>query len=470
MRDVAFPEWFAPFYGEGIFRCLYGGRSAGKTWALAHWLILEATRRQIRVACTREFQKSLDDSVKPILRDTIERLGLQAYFNVGVSRITMPATDSVFFFAGLERNPENVRGWEGVTHVWVEEAHQLSRESARILLPTVMRGANRPQIWFLWNPKRRSDWVWRRFCVNPQPGDIIRKVGWRDNPFLPAMTIEYINSLKETDPEVYLQDYGGEPRDGDASTTLLPHSYLEPCMEAWRQRLHETVKGSLGPKDAGQDVADGGTDKNAAVRRHGPLVTAAESWPSSTPGDLSPTAKRAHEAFLQHIGIRHGSTIAPSRGIIPRLYYDRGGVGSPIRKEFFRLSDPLPYGLQGVNFGAAPAGPDVAWTVNPPQTNAETFSKRNVQLAWAIRMRALRTGRLLNGDKLDPRDCLFIPDNLPGLEELVAQLCQPQWRDNPTSGKYEIDKRGEESEKSPDLFDAACLAFARDSENGLTLL
>ena len=153
-------------------------------------------------------------------------------------------------------------------------------------------------------------------------------------------------------------------------------------------------------------------------------------------------------------------------GGLTRLSYDQGGIGSPIRRELFALADPLPYVLEGISFGGKVEGKDVEFDIY--RTNDAAFAKRNIQMAWAVRIRCMNTIKLLKGHRVDPNACLFIPPDLDGLEDLLAQLAQPKWRDNPQSGKMELDKR-EGREESPDKFDAVCLAFARDSESGLML-
>ena len=108
------------------------------------------------------------------------------------------------------------------------------------------------------------------------------------------------------------------------------------------------------------------------------------------------------------------------------------------------------------------------------KTNEQTFAKRNAQMAWALRLRAQNTVRLLAGDEdVDVNRCLFISDQIERVDRFMAQLSQPEWRDNDFTGLVEIDKRakikegGESNEKSPDAFDAACMAFAAESESGL---
>ena len=202
--------------------------------------------------------------------------------------------------------------------------------------------------------------------------------------------------------------------------------------------------------DAGFDVAFGGADKCAIVIRQGPIIDYLDKWPGVT-GYLEPAVTRAHEAI--------------ERYYTSRCYYDATG-GDAVRGEFARL-DPG-YTLRPINFGGEVGGPTKYY--EPRRPNGEVFARRNIQMGYALRLRANRTVRLL-ADKdadVDPLECLFIRDDLPGVEDFMAEMSWPIKRTNPLTGKIEIDKRGgDEAAKSPDGFDAACLAFARDSDNGL---
>ena len=94
------------------------------------------------------------------------------------------------------------------------------------------------------------------------------------------------------------------------------------------------------------------------------------------------------------------------------------------------------------------------------------FLRRNMQLAWALRLRADRTALLAAGNtKVSPESCLFIDPDTPKLDEFVGQLSQPYW-DEDVAGAKRIHKTSE-GEESPDMFDGACLAFANDSRYGL---
>src|SRR5882757_314032 len=45
------------------FKILYGGRGGGKTESIVRVLLAFATQRRLRIACFREFQNSMDESV-----------------------------------------------------------------------------------------------------------------------------------------------------------------------------------------------------------------------------------------------------------------------------------------------------------------------------------------------------------------------------------------------------------------------
>jgi len=48
-------------------RVLFGGRGAGKSWAIAHKIVERARRSPIRILCTREYQNSIRDSSKKLI-------------------------------------------------------------------------------------------------------------------------------------------------------------------------------------------------------------------------------------------------------------------------------------------------------------------------------------------------------------------------------------------------------------------
>ena len=144
-----------------------------------------------------------------------------------------------------------------------------------------------------------------------------------------------------------------------------------------------------------------GRDKCATVGRVGPCVEHFDEWPG-VPGDLEPAAERAHENTAGFD--------------VWRLYYDASSpMLGPLRKQ------PGDYAIRAVGFGDAVEGKDEIYEGG--RTNGETFARRNIQLAMALRLRAIRTVALLNGRQdIEPYDCLFINPKLPRLGHFLNTL------------------------------------------------
>ena len=445
---IQIPYWARPLEKPAFYKSIRGGRGSTKTWTVARLLLLRSMIEPVRIHCCREIQNSIEDSNFKVLKDQIHLLGLSDYFDTQSTRI-LGHNGSEFVFWGLEKRRASIRGWENVRYCWIEQAERMSKETWEVLEPTMSRNDG-SEIWLTWNPVYRTDMVWQRFMEHPEPGEISLSVNYTDLPpgFFAKNFYVRAERVRDENPDTYAQMYLGIPDDGSADVKILTYAMVKECIDAYRDGLAPEPTG-LTQSDVGFDIADGGADLCAAVPRRGPRIEHVEAWPSQTPGFLGPSAARAHALAKEHDAWR--------------LYFDATGVGSPMRGELFRLKPK--YRVIPVTFGGAPAGPDRMYERGV--TNKQMFSKRNIQMGFAVRARARNTLRLKKGVSVDPNDCLFINPRIPRITEYIRQLTQPVYRQSPTSGRLEMDKR-EGREKSPDKYDGTVMAFARDSENGLT--
>ena len=153
-------------------------------------------------------QKSIADSVKRLLDDDIERLGLGHFFESTLTEIRS-VIGGLFIFAGLKTNIEAVKSTEGLDIVWVEEANRVSQRSLDILIPTVRKDGS--EIWFGWNPESEKDPVDKMFRGGAAPPDsIVRKVTWEDNPWFPEVLRKEMEWDRQRDPEKYAHVWLGE--------------------------------------------------------------------------------------------------------------------------------------------------------------------------------------------------------------------------------------------------------------------
>mgnify|MGYP003659688752 FL=1 len=89
-------------YEKHRFKILKGGRGSAKSWGVAEALVHYTNTYKTRVLCCREVQKSIKESAKKLIEDTIWRYGLQDSYEILGSEIRHKVTGSIFIFEGLK--------------------------------------------------------------------------------------------------------------------------------------------------------------------------------------------------------------------------------------------------------------------------------------------------------------------------------------------------------------------------------
>lgn len=206
--SIQFHQKFKPLFLPRRIKAYYGGRGGLKSWSFARALLLIGINRRIRVACTRELQISISDSVHKLLTDQIDKMGLGLYYKITKNRIE-GHLGTEFFYKGLKHNPTEIKSLEGVDICWVEEAQNVSKESWDILTPTIRKPGS--EIWISFNPGGPDDETYKRYVLNPPPDALVVKVGWQDNPWLPEPLRKEMEHCRATDYDAYLHIWEGFP-------------------------------------------------------------------------------------------------------------------------------------------------------------------------------------------------------------------------------------------------------------------
>lgn len=205
---AAFRELYTVPLGAVRERCYYGGRGSAKSWQIARALLVHGMNRPLRILCAREYQTSMKDSVLRVLTDQIAYLGIGGfYYSTGTSIIGENGTE--FLFKGLRRDISQIKSTEGIDICWLEEAESVSKASWRVLIPTIRKPGS--EIWTTFNPALPSDETYQRLIVKGVPRSIVRKVSFRDNPWLPEVLWHEQANLFRTDPEAWAHVWDGEP-------------------------------------------------------------------------------------------------------------------------------------------------------------------------------------------------------------------------------------------------------------------
>lgn len=155
------------------WKVAFGGRGAGKSEGYSIALILLARTKKMRFLCGREFQNSIDESVKQTIEANIESMGLSDEFQILGKQIICKRTGTRFFFMGLRYNINKVKSLGRIDICWIEEADKTSKTTLDKLIPTI-RGRSRleedrggpfgngPEIWISYNPDLDTDEIYKR--------------------------------------------------------------------------------------------------------------------------------------------------------------------------------------------------------------------------------------------------------------------------------------------------------------------
>lgn len=161
-----------------------------------------------KAICIREVQRSLEFSSKQLLSDKIISMGLQHYFDIQQTRIKSVMGEGIIIFQGMQdHTADSVKSMEGFDIAWCEEAQSLSSRSIELLDPTIRKEGS--EIWFSWNPYKKTDPVEEFFENNNQ--SVLVHVNYLENPFLSENVREMADRAKAQNiakyNHVWLGDY-----------------------------------------------------------------------------------------------------------------------------------------------------------------------------------------------------------------------------------------------------------------------
>jgi phage terminase large subunit len=185
----------------------------------------------LRSVCIREHQKSLKESAKKLIEDKLAKFGLGEAdgFKVFKEVIETPG-DGIIIFQGMkDHTAESIKSLEGFGRAWVEEAQTLSKDSLKLLRPTIR--AEGSEIWFSWNPRREEDPVDKLLRSDETPTDaIVIKADYSDNPWLPKELEQERLDCMRTDPDQYNHIW-----EGDYVSVIEGAYYADQLKEAEKQ-------------------------------------------------------------------------------------------------------------------------------------------------------------------------------------------------------------------------------------------
>lgn len=224
-----------------------GGRSSGKSHEVANYLVDRSfSEAGLKIVGLREIQKSIDKSSKSLVDDKIKKLGLEPYYKSVQSEIRKTAfgDSGLFYFQGMnDLTADNIKSLEGFKIAWFEEAQNCTRNTLKILRPTIREADS--QIIFTWNPKFPEDAV-EEFCndMRGEPDCLFIHVNYTNNPFITDVVRREVEIDQKKNPEdfdhVWLGDY---------DTSFHGHYYAKLLEDAREEGRITDV-----PRKSGADI------------------------------------------------------------------------------------------------------------------------------------------------------------------------------------------------------------------------
>ena len=399
------PKIFAPLMKlKRRYKLYYGGRAGGKSYAFADSLLLLGRMKKLRIACMREVQDSIKDSVHKLLSDRINFYGLSDY-KISETKIVNQLSGTVFIFKGLrEQDSNNIKSLEGIDIVWLEEAQKISKKSWDILDPTIRKSGS--EIWISMNREEENDPVWLAVGANPDERTLVVKVNYTDNPFCPEEMRYLAQKCQKESPEDYEHIWLGAP------VAVGSHKLIAPILV--RQAFETKLENPSSPLIIGLDVARFGDDKSVFCFRRGRVCLFFESY-----------------ARLDNVEVANRATFFIRQYRPARVFVDAGGVGGGVvdilnDRGFKRV-------VRAVMFGSKALADD-------------RYHNRRAEMWDELRI-------WLSGEQ---------KVELPNDENLANELCAVNKKYD-SRGRLQLEEKEEIKKrlgKSPDMADALALTFA----------
>ena len=260
---IKIAEKFRPLLTEHYrYKLYYGGRAGGKSYAFADCLLLLARQKKLFIACVREVQNSIKDSVYKLLKDRADYYKFDDFIFYE-DRIENIVTGSKFVFKGLkDQNKQNIKSLEGVDICWCEESQAITKESFEVLDPTIRKSGS--ELWFSMNRENENDAIWRAIAANPDDQTLIVKVNYYDNPFCPDEMKYLAEKCKAENLDDYMHIWEGEP--------ISLGDYKLFNVKDVREAMIPKMDSSTSPLVIGLDIARAGSDKTVFCLRKGRWV------------------------------------------------------------------------------------------------------------------------------------------------------------------------------------------------------
>lgn len=205
LNPAAFNAWVYEHIDNYSHRLevYYGGAGSGKSYGACQKVLLKALNRRRKVLVIRKVGATLKHSIFQLFLDLLAASGFLPASRVNRSdfQISLP-NGSQFIFKGLD-DPEKIKSITGITDIVIEEATELTEEDFLQLNLRLRPLEPEPQIYLMFNPVSKANWVYGYFCIHPPADALIIQTTYKDNRFLTDDYRVELEELQRRNPAYY---------------------------------------------------------------------------------------------------------------------------------------------------------------------------------------------------------------------------------------------------------------------------
>lgn len=206
LNPECFNQWIYDIIDDYSYRIevYMGGAGSGKSYGACQKILLKAMNSKRRVLVIRKIQNTVKVSIWRLMLDLLFESGIYNFCKINKSdmEIELP-NGSIFMFKGLD-DPEKIKSITGITDIVIEEATELIEDEFTQLNLRLRPKEPDPQIYLMFNPISKKNWVYNYFFVNKLPDNIrVVVTTYKDNRFLTQDYIDELERLQERNPAYY---------------------------------------------------------------------------------------------------------------------------------------------------------------------------------------------------------------------------------------------------------------------------
>lgn len=185
----------------------YGGASSGKSHGVIQKVVYKACKDwkyPRKILFLRKVGSTVYDSIFEDVKQCLDAWDLldKCKVNNSAYRIELP-NGAQFIFKGLD-NPEKIKSIKGISDVVMEEASEFTLDDyTQLTLRLRDRKHKLKQIYLMFNPVSKVNWVFNAFFVKHPKNTVIYQTTYKDNRFLDDVTRENIEELADRNEAYY---------------------------------------------------------------------------------------------------------------------------------------------------------------------------------------------------------------------------------------------------------------------------